>query len=482
MNDLNKVLEKLKTRRSITYKELNDLLPDDIILEEHIEEIIQFFDINNITIKTGKQERLKTDNKYDKEIIIDNLIDTPDKFYFYEMSKNKKITMDKEKNLMNDLVKIKDKIKTLLLETDFFFFELFKDIIKTKKVKTINFFFDMPEKQLESTVSRIKTLFKIYISNKKEPGNKVSLTSFLQQLKFKFTYIADKIKLLKQIHQEITNPKTGDLNKILKKAKRKKINSHLIDYILPELNYLLNKYENTKKQLINNQLPIVISITRHYINENCNYNDLIQEGNIAMIEALDYYDPLSHKKEFNQFVSSWIRNKVKQFIGKNKSLLTFTPNFQKECKIFLKTARKIKNQLLRTPTIKEINADLNWPDKKIKSVIKYLQNDKSLEEEDKYTNLSLREAISDRSGKLPEDIAIEKILKEQVTSLLNQLGEKEKFIIKMRFGLNNEKKNYDYKEIARKLQLTENEIKNIEEHSLKKLKVIFKKNNIDEFI
>ncbi len=482
MNYLEKILKKLKHRKSITYEELNNLVPEDIILEEHIEEIIHFFNTHNIAINTGHKQVFKIEKKYDKDIIIDNLIDTPDKFYFYELNKNKKINLNIENILLKKLLGIKNKIKNLLIETDFFLFELFSDIIKTKPIKNLNSFFIPFNKDIKTITNNIKTLFKQYINNKKELRTQVELISYLQKLNFKFTYILDKIKLLKQIHNEIKNSKIDYNKELLKKIKRKKIDDHLIKHLLPELNYLLNKYNNTKQKLINNQLPLVLSIVKHYFNENFNHNDLIQEGNIAIIEALDYYDPEFHKKEFYQFVSSWVRNRVKKFLEKNNSLITVSQNFQKDCKLFLKTAGKLKEQLLRKPAINEIKAKLNWSEKKINAIVYYLQKEISLEKENNYTQLNLRDAIFDKFQKLPEDIAIDKILKEQIMSIINQLPEREQFIIKMRFGFNYDNRTLDYKEIAKNLELTENEIKNIEEYALKKLRIIFKKNNMEEFI
>ena len=131
---------------------------------------------------------------------------------------------------------------------------------------------------------------------------------------------------------------------------------------------------------------------------------------------------------------------------------------------------------------KEIKLKLGWDDRKILKVINYLREEESLEKEDSDLKLNLKNAIIDKTGKLPEEIAINNILKEQVVDLLEQLDENEKLVIKMKFGFNAENTSYDYRDIAKQLDLTENEIKNIEEHALKKLRIIFKKNNMEEFI
>lgn len=490
MNYLKKILKNLGHRKNISYEELNNLLPPEVILEEHIEDILDFCSNNNISIQSGRERTYTMDKDYKRDIIIDNLIDTPDKFYFYELNKNKKITLEKEKKLLNELSSTKDKIKNLMIDTDFFLFELFRDITRSKTTGAINFLFDSTDRrksrrddlQSGNIIHEIKTLFKQYAGNKKEPEDKVQLMSYLQKYNFKFPYIIEKIKLLKHIQNEIIDPKTGDLAKILKKVRRKKINTSLIDQFLPELNYLFKKYNHIKEQIVHNHLPLVLSIVKHYFDENCNYNDLIQEGNTALIEALDYYDHRSHKKKFYEFVSSLIRNKVKKYMEKNKSLITVSHNFHKECKFFLKTVRELKNRLMRMPSMDEIKIKLNWPDNKIISVISFLQKEESLEKEDYYTNLSLKGSIVDNSQKLPDEVAIEKILKEQIMDMIDRLPEREKFIIKMRFGFNDENTTYDYKEIAKKLQLTELEIKDIEAHSLKKLRVLFQQNNMEEFM
>ena len=130
----------------------------------------------------------------------------------------------------------------------------------------------------------------------------------------------------------------------------------------------------------------------------------------------------------------------------------------------------------------DIKNKLNWPLKKINSIILHLQKEESLERQNPTNNLNLCNAIYDRTQKLPEEIIIENTLKRQMSDIIETLPEKEKIIIKMRFGFNKNKEILKYKKIAKYMELTENEIKNIEEHVIKKLRILFKKNNLEEFI
>lgn len=482
MNYLDEILKKIKGKHSITYNELNDILPKGYILEEHIENILEFLGKHNIEIIEHSHESYKIKKNHANDIIIDNLINTPDKFYFYELNKNKKLKAETENIFLDELIIIKGKIISLLVETIFFQFQLYRDIIKIKPSGKINYIFTSSFNETDIISENIKKLFKKYSSNKNDLSCQIELISYLQKLNFKFIYMLKKIKLLKQIHNEILETEKNDKKKAILTGKKNKINSHLLYHLLPELNYLLKKYETIKKKIIKNQLPLVLSIVKHYFKSTINNNDLIQEGNIALIEAVDYYNKIIHKKKFYEFVSSWVRKKIKDYISKNNTLITFSTNFRKDCKLFLKVFKELKNQSLQIPTFKEVQNKLDWSDKKIFKIINYLKAEDSLEREDPYRKLKLQNALYDKSQKMPEDIAIENILKEQIIDFLEQLPKKEKIIIKMRFGFNFENKTYKYKEIAKNLQLTENDIKNIEEYALKKLRIIFKNNNMEEFI
>jgi RNA polymerase sigma factor (sigma-70 family) len=484
MTELRKIYNHLRNNKKVTYEELNDLLPEDMILEEQIEKIIHYCEQHNIQLLSQHSLNYKTNNDYNKDIVIDNLIDTPEKFYFYELNKNEKIAADtiEETVLFDKLSRIKNKIINLLLETDYFLFELFKDFTINKNNKQINFLYVTSKKSIEENQKKIKDAFKKYANDKKHKENKLHLISIIQSMHIKFNYIINKINQLKIISLELKKNKLTEKEMLLQNLKRKKINSKMIDKILPELKYLINKYNKTKQKLINRFLPQVISLAKHYHNESMNYNDLIQEGNMAMLEALDIYSEVEHKKKFFHFASSFIRKKIKNYMENNYSLIKRSKNFKKDCKEYLKISKDFKKTYSRQPTFEEIKKHLQWPDKKIQHVIYYLQREESIEKEDPETSLSLRDALFSKKERLPDEIVIDEILKESILTIIQTLPQKEQHIIKMRFGFNEENKIIEYKKIAEEFQASINEIKNLEDHILKKLRVLFKENHLEEFI
>lgn len=475
------ILKQIKGRTEITYEELNDMLPKGTISEEVIDMVLEYIDKKNIRIIRHPLYIRKNVNKYNETIIMDNLINTPDKFYFYELNKNTKLKEDKEKQLFDELSHIKDKIKGLIIETEFFEFKLFKDIINIKNPKNTNFIFFNSTQEITTILIHIKDLFKKYTSNKKITSNQIEMVSYLQKVNFKFTYILEKVSQLKKIYSKIENKKDNKTKEDIL-LKREKVSPHLLKNTFPELEYLLKQYDEIKKRLAKSQLPLVLSIVKHYFQKRINHNDLIQEGNIALLEALDYYYPGVHQKEFKQFFSSWVRDKVKDFMSHNNSLASITKNFKKDCRIFIKTYNKLRNDLMRPPHHEELRKSLNWPEDKIIKIINYLKQEESLEDEVIDKKITLKNALFNKKQKLPEDMAIEKILKEQIIEIVNQLPEKESLIIKMRFGFNPDNRVYEYNEIAQLTKTTISDVKNIEEIALKKLRIMFKKNNMEEFI
>ncbi len=179
MNYLEKLLKNISKKKSITYEELNSLLPEDIIIENNIEDIIDFLSDNNITIIENKNNYYKINKDYNNDIIIDNIINTPDKFYFYELSKcNTK--SDSQDYLFKKYLEIKNKITSLVIKTDFFQFQIFKDIAKGDPKKKINSILHKEsEKNKNKIIKTIKDLYKTYTNNKDITKKKSRLTSFL---------------------------------------------------------------------------------------------------------------------------------------------------------------------------------------------------------------------------------------------------------------------------------------------------------------
>ncbi|MDD5067821.1 MAG: sigma-70 family RNA polymerase sigma factor [bacterium] len=476
------LLSQLKDRDHVTYEELNRLLPSGIISEEEVEEVLEFLAQNHIRTLTSREINAKSRNKFRNRMDIGDFLDTPDKFYFYELNKTLQRNIPREKAWLVKLTAMKKEITGLLVPTDFFCYQLNRAITRGKR-RPERIFTDRDG--IGNNIRRFRELFRDYSlsADKENSVHRQPLTDFLHTLGFRFKYILTLIGdlkknfiLLKEMDGRPHTPADGELF-----GKKQKIGLELSGFLISRLDEHLEKYNSMKNNLVLSFAPVILSLAKHYYNGKLSFNDLIQEANLALINAVDQYDPVLHRDDFYAFSTQVTKTELKKFIH-TQSLIRSTKGVEKDKKLFLKTVEKLTADLSRKPTAREVQTVLQWDEEKLVRTTDLMKSADSLDRAGEEEDTTLMDAIVDRSMPEPEEQAIENIFKEKTRELLKMLKENEQTIIRMRFGFNDMNKVYSYKEIAETLQMPENIVMNIEEHSLKKLRIIFKKNNMEGFL